>query len=205
MKLNEKYLIKKDEDINKLYLFKVGNFYLFLNEDAKRISEITTLKLSNIGNVFKCGFPISSVDKYLTLFNNLNLNVEVVKEEINKEDCKVNLEDLMIYKQYYTMMLYVEKICLKYPKYEKYALVKEIKRLSYKGMELIIKIDREYDKNIKLSLMKDLDVVLKTMQVFVRISYNNKYINNRNYEAWSRKIYNIGNLLGGWINSCLKR
>lgn len=108
MKLNEKYLIKKDEDINKFYLFKVGNFYLFLNEDAKRISEITTLKLSNIGNVFKYGFPISSIDKYLTLFNNLNLNVEVVKEEINKEDCKVNLEDLMIYKQYYTMMLYVE-------------------------------------------------------------------------------------------------
>ena len=100
MKLNEKYLIKKDEDINKLYLFKVGNFYLFLNEDAKRISEITTLKLSNIGNVFKCGFPISSIDKYLTLFNNLNLNVEVVKEEINKEDCKVNLEDLLIYKQF---------------------------------------------------------------------------------------------------------
>lgn len=52
--------------------------------------------------------------------------------------------------------------------------------------------------------MKELDNVLKTMQVLVRISYNNKYINNKNYEAWSRKIYNVGNLLGGWINSCLK-
>ena len=204
MKLSEKYLIKKDEDSNKLYLFKVGNFYLFLNEDAKRISEITTLKLSNVGNVYKCGFPINSIDKYLKVFNNLNLNVEVVEEEINKEENKTPLEELMIYKQYYTMMLYIEKITLKYPKYEKYALVKEIKRLSYKGIELIIKIDREYDKKFKLALMKELDNVLKTMQVLVRISYNNKYINNRNYEAWSRKIYNIGNLLGGWINSCLK-
>ena len=52
--------------------------------------------------------------------------------------------------------------------------------------------------------MKDLDVILKSMQVFVRISYKNKYINIRNYEAWSKKIYNLGNLLGGWINTWSK-
>ena len=207
MRLVERYLIKKDNNKDKLYLFRCGNFYIFINDDAKEICNLTTLKLTSVGNNFKCGFPVNSLDKYLNLFNNLKLNIEVVESENNKEEKseqKEKIEDLMIYKQYFEMMLYIEKITIKYPKYEKVSLVRKIKELSYNGMELIIKIQREYNKNIKLSLMKDLDVILKSMQVFVRISYKNKYINVKNYEAWSKKIYNLGNLLGNWINSCLK-
>ena len=207
MKLIERYLIKKDNDKDKLYLFKSGTFYVFLDEDARLVSKVTTLNLTNFGNNVKCGFPVNSLSKYLELFNNLKLNVEVVEninvlEDENKE--KESLEDLMIYKQYYELMLYIEKITIKYPKYERVSLVKKIKELSYNGMEIIIKIEREFNKNIKLSLMKDLDVILKSMQVFVRISYKNKYINIRNYEVWSKKIYNLGNLLGGWINTWSK-
>lgn len=210
MRLVERYLIKKDNDKDKLYLFRCGNFYIFINDDAKEICNVTTLKLTSVGNNLKCGFPVNSLDKYLNLFNNLKLNIEIVENEKDnnnndeKKEQKEKIEDLMIYKQYFEMMLYIEKITIKYPKYEKVSLVRKIKELSYNGMELIIKIQREYNKNIKLSLMKDLDIILKSMQVFVRISYKNKYINVRNYEAWSRKLYNLGNLLGSWINSCLK-
>ena len=54
-------------------------------------------------------------------------------------------------------------------------------------------------------MLKLLDVDLKVLKVLVRVSYKNKYINIKNYTAWSKKITNIGNLLGGWINSCLKQ
>ncbi len=32
-----------------------------------------------------------------------------------------------------------------------------------------------------------------------------KFPKHKNYTAWSKKITNIGNLLGGWIKSCQKR
>lgn len=66
-------------------------------------------------------------------------------------------------------------ITRKYPKYEKFCLVNDIKCRTYKGLELII----------------------RCIQVFVRVSYKNKYITNNNYFAWSNKLFNIGNLLGG--------
>ena len=81
MRLVERYLIKKDNNKDKLYLFRCGNFYIFINDDAKEICNLTTLKLTSVGNNFKCGFPVNSLDKYLNLFNNLKLNIEVVESE----------------------------------------------------------------------------------------------------------------------------
>ena len=66
-----KYIeLKKDND-KLLYLFEVGNFFIFINEDAKKISELTNLKLTKFGNNIKCGFPINSLEKYNNLFNEL--------------------------------------------------------------------------------------------------------------------------------------
>ena len=49
MKLYDKYKYLKKIDSNKNYLFKSGNFYIFLDEDAKVISSVTTLKLTMLG------------------------------------------------------------------------------------------------------------------------------------------------------------
>lgn len=63
---------------------------------------------------------------------------------------------------------------------------------------------RLYDKKDKLKYLFDLDIKLKFIKALVRVSYKKKYISSKNYSAWSKKIYNIGNLLGGWIVSCQK-
>ena len=79
-RLYNKYLELKKEDSNKYYLFRSGNFYIFLDEDAIEVSRVTLLKLTNYSNdIYKCGFPVSSIDKYLELFENLNLKVKVVE------------------------------------------------------------------------------------------------------------------------------
>lgn len=116
-----------------------------------------------------------------------------------------NLENLIIYKQYLEMLYYTENITLKYPKVEKYSLVSTIKNTSYTGMELIIDANKEFDKSKRIKILNKLDSKLKMIKVLIRISYKRKYINSKNYTAWSKKITNISNLLGGWINSCLKR
>ena len=88
-KLYLEYIRKKDENKDKYYLFKSGLFYIFIDEDAKKISKITPLNITNLNNdIVKCGFPSNSLDKYLDIFKNLGLDVEIVNridENENKD------------------------------------------------------------------------------------------------------------------------
>lgn len=116
-----------------------------------------------------------------------------------------NLEDLIIYKEYLELIFYTESIILKYPKVEKYSLCSNIKNTTYEGMKLIIKAQKMRDIKIRLKILDELDSNVKMLKVFIRVSKKKKYINSKNYTAWSKKLFNISNLLGGWINSCLKQ
>lgn len=74
-----KYLECKCVDKNKYYLFKSGMFYVFIDKDAKDIAKYVELKLINLNkNILKCGFPCSKIDKYMDIFNNIGLCVEIV-------------------------------------------------------------------------------------------------------------------------------
>jgi len=117
---------------------------------------------------------------------------------------KKEVENLIIYKQLLEMTYYTENICEKYPKNEKLAIVTSIKNTTYDCIKNVIYAFKMYDKSLKLNYLNKLDVDLKFLKVLVRLSYRRKYINKRNYTAWSKKITNVGNLLGGWISSCAK-
>ena len=114
------------------------------------------------------------------------------------------VEELIIYKQFIELIYYTEMITEKYPKVEKMGLVSNIKNNTYDGLKNVISAYKYYEKKDKLKFLNNLDINLKMIKVLVRISHKRKYISHKNYEAWSKKINNIGNLLGGWINSCLK-
>lgn len=113
-----------------------------------------------------------------------------------------DVEGLMIYKQYMELIYYMENIVLKYPKCEKLSLVSNIKNNTYLGMKKIIMANKEFNKGKRINILNDLDTDMKILKVLIKLSYKKKYINGNNYRAWSKKISNIGNLLGGWIKSC---
>ena len=78
-KLYEKYKYLKAKNQSNLYLFKSGIFYIFLEEDAKLMSNMLGLKLTNLNEtVVKCGFPIQNIDKYLKIIKNSNYTVEIL-------------------------------------------------------------------------------------------------------------------------------
>lgn len=80
--LYKKYLSLKIEDINTFYLFESGIFYIFISEDAKFMSRLLDLKLSNLNSfVEKCGFPASHLNKYLLKLLALNYNVKIVTSD----------------------------------------------------------------------------------------------------------------------------
>ncbi len=78
-KLYEKYKKFKKLNTEKLYLFKNGNFYIFLAEDAKLMGDELGLKLTKFSNeTDKCGFPVSEIDKYLKFIKLLKYDLEIV-------------------------------------------------------------------------------------------------------------------------------
>lgn len=117
----------------------------------------------------------------------------------------MKVEDLIIYKQYVELIYYTHQILLKYPKIERYSLVDDIKKQTYSGLEKIILTYKAYKPEQKAIYLTQMDVSMKVLKVMIRISYKNKYISSKNYSAWSKKIANICNLMGGWMKSCRKQ
>lgn len=74
------YLKKKDEA--KAYLFKVGIFYIFLDQDARRIAPLLNLKCTKLTDTIeKCGFPVNSFTKYEQLLKENNILFGVIEDE----------------------------------------------------------------------------------------------------------------------------
>lgn len=122
--------------------------------------------------------------------------------KINKN---VGLELLDIYRQYIELINYTEMICEKVPMPSGFSIVNNIKNTTYDGMDKIIKAYKYYQVSDKLSALNELDIDLKMLKVLIRTLKKQNYINSKNIAAWSRKLFNIGNLLGGWIRSCQRQ
>lgn len=117
----------------------------------------------------------------------------------------MKVEDLIIYKQYVELINYTYKIIIKFPKSERFSLVEDIKKQTFLGFENVIRAYKLYNVEQKKENLLKIDISLKILKVLIRISYKNKYISNKNYLAWSKKISNICNLMGGWLKSCQKQ
>lgn len=93
-KLYDIYLNEKKKNSDKIILLKSGIFYLALDKDAIFLSNTFEFKLTNLNNeIKKCGFPCSSLDKYLNLFNAYKLSVSIID---TKEDTSYTLKDFEI-------------------------------------------------------------------------------------------------------------
>lgn len=106
------------------------------------------------------------------------------------------LEDLILYKKYVDLIYYSYNLLVKYPKSEKLGIVSDIKNCLFVILKNIIFYN---NKNTKVSLNNIL-IELKVLLVLIRISYKMKYISNKNYLAFSKKITLINNICLGLLN-----
>lgn len=83
-KLYNTYISLKIQSPYKKYLFKSGIFYIFIDDDAKELHKILNLKLGYLNSsIVKCGFPITSVDKYMKILKQYGYAVEIVDFSTN--------------------------------------------------------------------------------------------------------------------------
>ena len=116
-----------------------------------------------------------------------------------------NESTLKIYQKYLELIYYSNDIVRKYPKSENFSLVNEIKNSLYVGLRNSMYAIKNYQKQDKLKHLNEFDINLNLLKIQIRLSYKYKYITMQNYQTWSNLITDICNMLGGWINSCLKR
>ena len=83
-KLYDKFLNLKNENNEKLYLFKSGIFFIALNQDAKQLSDIFGFKITNLNDtVTKCGFPSKRIDYYSSLLDKMNIDFDIIDSSIS--------------------------------------------------------------------------------------------------------------------------
>ena len=99
-KLLNTYLNLKKQNPKTIYLFKSGLFYIALEDDAKLLSNQLNLKITNLNDeAVKCGFPVSSFDKYFPRIKEINEQVKIldkdtISEAANYVDNK-NIQELI--------------------------------------------------------------------------------------------------------------
>ena len=106
-KLYQTYVALKIQDSSQLYLFKSGIFYIFIDEDAKLISSLFNLKLTNLNSmIVKCGFPTSQLEKYANLFEIANLSFKII-DTLDKTvySPKEFILDAKLFKKYQCIIL----------------------------------------------------------------------------------------------------
>lgn len=83
--ISTQYKKMKKEHPDSLLLFRVGDFYEIINEDAEKAAEVLKLTITKRGGKMLCGFPHHALDTYLPKLVRAGLRVAICE---NLEDPK---------------------------------------------------------------------------------------------------------------------
>jgi hypothetical protein len=108
------------------------------------------------------------------------------------------MDDLKIRQKAEDMIAYAYIVLHQFPKTERHVLNQEVRQTMWRLLHLIVLCNKRYYKK---TTMQDLDAELDLLRSQVRIAQTLKYLSFKSYETWSRKIDEIGRMVGGWIKS----
>lgn len=108
------------------------------------------------------------------------------------------MNNLLIHQKVYDLILYLFPIIDRFPKYEKFAICTQLKNSL---LEISKKIIRANKMRNKRSVLYDIDIEIEQLRLLIRLSHDRKYLAVKSYEETSKRLSEIGRMLGGWIKS----
>jgi hypothetical protein len=131
---------------------------------------------------------------------------EVKLEEITNNATQ---EDFKMKNKVYEMIRYGSPVLMQFPRQEKYVLAEKIRSTMYDVFELVITLE---NKHYKKTTLGDLDTKIDVLRHFVRLAADDQLypdkkpcISLKKYEVWSKKIDEIGRMIGGYYKSLQKK
>lgn len=92
-KLYKTYEKLKEKNSEKIYIMKSGMFYICLEDDAKKLSEIFGFKIAKLNEkIIKSGFPTTRLNYYIEQLEKRKIPFEIVDSDYSKIE---NYEDYM--------------------------------------------------------------------------------------------------------------
>ena len=111
-------------------------------------------------------------------------------------------KELLIYQKYVDLIGYAYGRLRNFPKSEKYAMAASIKNSMFDTLKYILRANKIYgDSQKRLDMLNIIDAEMQLQKTLVRLAHEYRYISNKNYVEWSRRLDEIGRILGGWIKS----
>ena len=110
-----------------------------------------------------------------------------------------------IYQKYFAYVRYSTHLLRKYPKFETFSLVKDIRTEIYDNYKRIYCCLSTKDKQYILKTLRQIDISLNFLKLLIRLSYKEEYISLNNYEAWSKSTDELCRIIGAWIKNAKKK
>ena len=85
-----------------------------------------------------------------------------------------------------------------FPKFEKFVLCTQIKNLVLEISRIIIRANKSKSKK---RFLYRIYVKLEELRLLIRFAHEREYLSHKKYELASKKVNEIGRLLGGWLKS----
>ena len=103
---------------------------------------------------------------------------------------------LSIFQKSYDLFKILHQYIAIFPRSEKYSLGQKIKDASINFLDQIIRANNARDKR---PYLEEASQLLEILRIYLRLCYDLKLIGLRRYEIVSKKIDEIGRMLGGWL------
>mgnify|MGYP001561647281 CR=1 FL=1 len=105
------------------------------------------------------------------------------------------LKDLIVFQKAYEILKWIHIVTAKFPKSEKFVLAQKTENAALDFLEAVIEANESVDKT---EFLERAVLVLEKLRIWLRLSFELRYISIRQYEHGSKMIDEAGRLLGGW-------
>lgn len=108
-------------------------------------------------------------------------------------------EDYPAFQKWYRILDWILNTCEKYPKSVRFTFSNRIINYSMDILEKLI--TAIYQKN-KKPILNQINLIIEMLRVFFRLSFERRYISNKQYLYIATEINEFGQMIGGWVKSC---
>jgi hypothetical protein len=106
--------------------------------------------------------------------------------------------EMVIFTQTYDLLVWLLPCCDKFPKSQRFVLTKRLQDAALDFQEQLFLANAHADIQ-RLSELRHADARLNALRLYLRLAHKLDWLDNGQYEHVSRKVAEIGRLLGGWL------